>query len=154
MSYRAAIKSIYNIISACPRTVEPDLPFFTVEDPDSGYVLPVDEVLDPDVQRAFDIRLATPPVDDGGSGYVYTRFRVGLELRVRYSANPRSMAETMVAEDVALLVNALVHPDGWDESIDTIPPPGAPQLEELLNEDGAIVGLLLTLPFEMLYRAS
>lgn len=151
MSYRDAVKGIYALITTVEPGIEPDHTFHHLEA--DGWSVPVDEVPD-DVMRLFDLRMVTPPIDDGASGYVYTRFRVGMALRVRYSMRARAMAEAMIGDDVARLVNALVHPSGWHESIQTIPPPGDPSLEELLNEQGVPFALMLTLPFTIIYHHS
>lgn len=151
MSYSAAIDSIIAAVQAIEPTWDSDIPFRCFEDA-SGYVVPVDEVVD-DSPRIFDIRLRSLPADDGGSGYVYTRFRVGLDLRIRYPIADRGRVERMMAEDVPLVVNVLIHPDSWHASIQTIPPPEAPTLAVLSNADRVPVAFLVSIPFEMLYLA-
>lgn len=153
MSYREAIENIYAIVANCPRGAEeaPGLPFHTVEGPTEGDVVPVDELPDA-VVRQFDVRMADAPQDDGLAGLVWTRFRVSLEVRVRYPARPRAASEVMIGDDVARLINALISPSNHGGAIEAVVP-GRPRLEELIGDGGDVIALLLRLPFELIYTA-
>lgn len=154
-NYEKMIAQLYAIITACARGVQADMPFHTVEGPTEGEVVPVDETAD-ETTRQFDIRMTDPPQDDGSSGYVWQRFRVGLELRIRYPISPRSMMEALVGDDTPRLVNALISPPNWegdDSVIRTIPPPARPRWENLINDNGAPFARLLVIPFEVVYTA-
>lgn len=149
MSYSAAIDSIIAAVQAIQPTWDSDIPFRCFEDA-SGYVVPVDEVVD-DSPRIFDIR-SRGVIDDGASGYVFTRFRASLEMRVRYTLpTDRGRVDRMVMSDIPKLINALIHPSSWHESICTIPPPGSPTISTVTNRDGGETALILTVPFEMVY---
>lgn len=154
-NYEKMIHQLYSIITACARGTQAEHPFHTVDGVVEGDVLPVDELPD-DVIRQFDIRMTDPPTDDGSSGYPWRRFRVGLELRVRYPVSPRSVMEALIGDDTPRLVNALISPSNWegdDSVIRTIPPPERPRWENLINDNGAPFARLLVIPFEAVYLA-
>lgn len=151
--------AIYGLIAAVECGIAADRTFYTLE-ADGGFVTPVDEVPDP-VDRLFDLRMTDPPEDDGSSGFPLTRFRIGLELRVRYELRARQRAEMMMADDTVRLINALIHPVNWTDAetdddhphpIQTVLPPGTPTLVELLNANGAAFALMLTIPYTVLYH--
>lgn len=152
MSYELMIKRVYAIVADCPRGVQPDAPFHTVEGPTEGEVVPVDELPDASV-RQFDVRMTDAPQDDGDSGFVRTRFRVGLDIRIRYPVSPRSMSEVMIGDDVAQLVNALIAPSNHIGSPIEVILTGRRRAEELISDSGAAIALLLVQPIEVIYTA-
>lgn len=152
MAFSEAIDSLFARIHATEPRFDADIGFASLEDPESGYVVAVEDIPDP-VSRYFDLRLTSLPEDAAKSGYGLSRFKVGLVLRVRYMPHPRARAERQIASDIPLLINALVHPAiplPWHSSIDTIEPPGRPELQEMRGPE-TVAALILRLPFVLHY---
>jgi len=128
-----------------------ELPF-VAQDVTGGPIVPIEQLVD-DVTRHFELRGGTPG-DDGANGYAFDRWRAPMTLLVRYSmANP-GRTELQMATDIPRLVHALIHPTwpaAWDESIESVTPPGPPTVTELRNADGPIARLL-SLRFDLIYR--
>ncbi|RTL16447.1 MAG: hypothetical protein EKK55_24325 [Rhodocyclaceae bacterium] len=150
MSYSDAIDSLIERITKVAVTFDAGHPFHTHED-DAGEVVDIEAIPD-DVTRVFDLRMVSAPEDAGGSGFGLHRFRVAMQLRVRYMAHPRGRVERQIGHDVPRLINALIHPAHpvpW-RSIDTIEPPGRPELMALTNGGAdAAYALVIRVPFTM-----
>lgn len=152
MSYSDAIDSLIERITKVEVSFDADLTFHTHEDPSSGDVIDIEEIPD-NVTRVFDFRMSSAPEDAAGSGYGLHRFKVSMQLRVRYPASPRARVERQIGHDVPRLINALIHPAHpipW-RSIDTIEPPGRPELLALTTPEGTHRALVMRLPFVMHY---
>ena len=153
MSYADALDSITTRIEALTPAWDADRRFRCIETGAHGAPgAPLEEIAS-DVDRLFDVRLASLPADDGSAGFVWTRWVVGLELRVRYAATAdRARLERAMAFDASQLASALVHPSlptPWHASIDTIEPPGVPSLEPTPGPEGRPVAFIMTVPFTM-----
>ncbi len=150
MSYAAAVDSLAARIESLVPAWDRDLRFQCVESGDHGAGASLEDHPD-DTSRLFDIRLASLPADDGGSGFVTTRWVVGLELRVRYAYTPdRARTERMVAFDASQLATALVHPalpSAWHSSIDTVEPPSPPTLAPIAGPEGRPIAWIMTMGF-------
>lgn len=152
MSFPRVIASLTARIEAVTPSWDPDHTFHAHEGAD-GVAIDIEAIPD-DVVRAFDIRLAGGPEDDGASGFGIDRWRVDLELRIRYPVADRRRSEMMIGSDVPRLVHALIHPtwpSSWDASIRTVTPPGAPRLFELLGPEGEPLALMVTMPFTAIF---
>ncbi len=152
MSFSTAIDGVIAAVRALTPTWEPLYTFTCYEDAE-GYVVPLEELSD-DALRAFDVRMAGPPVDDGGTGWQYTRYRAEIELRVLYPAQyevDRGRLERMIAQDVADITSAIVHPSNFGAGVESIAPPTATRRETLTNPQGQTVGTVIVLPFSLYY---
>ena len=153
MSYAGAVDSLSARIEGLTPAWDADLGFVSVENGSSGAPSTSLEECPDDVSRLFDIRMASLPADDGGSGFVTTRWVVGLELRVRYAAtDDRARLERMLAFDASQLASALIHPSlpiAWHSSIDTIEPPSPPTLEAIPGPEERPIGWMLKMSFTM-----
>jgi hypothetical protein len=154
MSYAAAVDSLASRIESLVPAWDPDYRFQCVETGDHGAGASLEECPD-DVSRLFDIRLASLPADDGGSGFVTTRWVVGLELRVRYAhTSDRARLERAMAFDASQLATALIHPSlpsAWHSSIDTVEPPSPPTLAPIAGPEGRPIAWILTMAFVLHY---
>ncbi|MCA9560402.1 MAG: hypothetical protein KC583_17755 [Myxococcales bacterium] len=155
MSYADALDSITTRIEALTPAWDADRRFRCIETGAHGAPgAPLEEIAS-DVDRLFDVRLASLPADDGSAGFVWTRWVVGLELRVRYAATAdRARLERAMAFDASQLASALVHPSlptPWHTSIDTVEPPDAPTLEPIAGPEGKPLAWLMSMSFTLHY---
>lgn len=133
-----ALDSLIARLAAVVPTHDADLPFFTHEDPASGYVVDVEDVPD-EVVRLFDIRIAGLPADADSPGYPLCRWRMELDVRVRYPLTPRQRWDRVIASDAVQIANALIHPGltpAWHASIVSVEPPVPQGVTEILTVDG------------------
>lgn len=128
---------------------------YSVEEDGLGRVLSLEEVRHPRV-RTIDFRARSWPEDDGETGLRSRRLRVGLALRIYYPLDmDRGYLERMAGEDVGqlslelpLLVLRATAPAAGMLSI---PPPGAPSSREVADDDGRAAGLVVEIPFDLIY---
>lgn len=155
MSFSNAMAQLITTIQAVTPAVDPDLPFVFDEDGD-GHVSPLEDLAGAR-HRACDLRVLTYPTDDGESGLTTLRFRARVGLRVLYVAErDRATLERAIAEDTALLVQAILDIAAWDPAVVSIPPPGPPTVEERLggNPIPQRLGFVLTIPFDLVYLSA
>lgn len=152
MSYRDAMATLVEVITAVTPTFDADYPFVFDENED-GYVRPLEELAG-FRHRACDFRTTSYSTDDGEAGFTTKRFRTGLELRVLYKAmQDRAWLDRVLGEDIALLVNALINPNNYNAAVVSIPPPGSPSVEEILTNEPnpKAAGWILSIPFDLIY---
>lgn len=108
--------------------------------------------------RRFDLRLDRGPVDDGESGRSHRRLRAHLLCRVAYRLDgDRSYAEEKIAEDVSVLIDALMLTPlstGFAAAGgDTVSVPGeVAETTVTTKEDNKVLGRVIAIPFDLLYH--
>jgi hypothetical protein len=154
MGISAAMAHIVSGVQALTPPTGPD-GFYCDEDA-TGAVADLEDVA-AHRMRAFDLRLLSPPVDDGESGVVLRRLRAQLALRVGYPiAGDRGRLERIVAEDVGT-ISAYLPSIGTGAAanaagIVTIYPVSSTDIVEGVNGQGEPVSLLATIIVEIGYR--
>lgn len=121
--------------------------------------LPSLHVITGEGDRVFEIRMVTPPVYDDASGWNFYRWRVGLELRIRYSvSNGFNHIQLLIGSDTPLLTHALMDRREWpiDQAIDAVTHVDSPGIDEVYDDSpeakDEAVALILVLPFEVIFR--
>lgn len=131
---------------------------FTCTDDATGMGERLDDFTTMSPLRRFDIRLASPPRDDGESGRSHRRVRAGLVLRCAYRTDTdAAYIEEAITEDTARLIDTLMlmpTVSGWGAAGGvSVAPPGVPELRVVrTSEDEYPVGVVLSIPFEVLYN--
>lgn len=152
MSIAAALDSLVARLAAATPTTEADHGFYTLEDPASGFTVDVEDVPD-EVVRLFDVRLPGLPADADSPGWPLCRWRMELDVRVRYPLHPRARWDRVIAADAVTIANALIHPGlapGWDSSIASVAPPVPQGVTDVLSADGRVVARLAVHRFAVL----
>lgn len=154
MGISAAMDHIVSSVQALAPITGPD-GFYCDEDA-TGTVAALEDIA-AHRMRAFDLRLLSPPVDDGESGVILRRMRADLALRVGYPvAGDRGRLERIVGEDVGTIVSNLpsigTGVAANAAGIVTIYPVGATDIAEGVNGQGEPVSLIATITIEVGYR--
>jgi len=129
---------------------------FDFDEDAKGHVIPIEQLAGYR-HRVCDFRVLTFPVDDLEAGFTTARFRANMGLRVLYDAQrDRAQLERIMAEDTAILVQALQDIAAWDSSVVSVVPPSAPTVEQRMgdNPDPQLLGFILTIPFDLVYLSS
>jgi len=116
----------------------------------NGRTLPLDQRSNS--TRYFEIETNTFAEDDGLAG-LSGRKRTSLELRVRYDIpNDHGFLKRLINEDASKLIDTLKGPE-YNLSTTGIVSivPGVPSTEPLSDINGEIFGLVLIVPFDLLY---
>jgi len=152
VSFLAVCGAIRTAVEAAAPNFDTDRPYVFDEDA-NGRVVPLEELAGYR-DRVCDLRVITMPRDDGEASFTTQRFRARLGLRILYQAQQdRAWVEARAADDAAVIVRALLTPSLWDSSVCTIAPPEDPTWEERRggNPVPQLVGLILTIPFDVVY---
>jgi hypothetical protein len=103
-------------------------------------------------QREFMFDMISAPMDDGMTG-LSGRKRATIELNVRYSIiKEYGFKMRIMTEDSSYLIDKLKGPD-YDFNTTGIVSliPAQSRLENITDQAGEIIGLMLILPFDLLY---
>jgi hypothetical protein len=116
----------------------------------NGRTLPLDQRSNS--TRYFEIETNTFAEDDGLAG-LSGRKRTSLELRVRYDIpTDQGFLKRLINEDASKLIDTLKGPE-YNLSTTGIVSiiPGVPSTEPLSDINGELFGLVLIVPFDLLY---
>lgn len=150
MPLPAIIANLTARVQAVTPSWDADLGFHTLEGDGVGAEL---ETVPDDVTRLFDLDIESPE-DDGASGYVTDRFRITLNLRVRYPAHDKRRAKLIIASDAVRLNQALIHPNytpAWIDGIEAIQPLGKAVITEITSGEGRVIALIASWPVVVRY---
>ena len=106
----------------------------------------------PHSTRYFEINTVNFASDDGEAG-LSGRKRCAMELRVRYDVpNDLGFLKRQINEDASKLIDALKGPDYDFVNTGIVSLiPGVPNTQPIQDINGAVEGIILVLPFDLLY---
>lgn len=106
----------------------------------------------PHSTRYFEINTVNFASDDGEAG-LSGRKRCAMELRVRYDVpNDLGFLKRQINEDASKLIDTLKGPDYDFVNTGIVSLiPGVPNTQPIQDINGAVEGIILVLPFDLLY---